>query len=948
MRAVLESDKSTPRGASMHASLHTFELYQALVDTARMRKLRQHAERVDPEMSSYEEIARRVLELAKHERREPRSLSAQIGALDRGKVGWWQNDKHAAVRNALLGLLKLNSPEALYRLVRGKERDPRTTRTLSVLPDATPIDLIEESLFPGVPPQVLVPGDWKRVIWYAPKGAGRSLVAEWLEARRLADVCAVARAKDLPKERTTAALYIELTGETSDEEVRRWLRRGPEKVCVAVPFERRALSAATATTTASPAVTEPSIAPITDVETAPAATWIAPLSAWIAERLPPGGGYHQDTAAAAQLLQAYVTDNIITTPGDALMFAGMIEELGATKLHQQTMEQLAARYLLMQLDLHGRGPLKTQMEPWLSVGATRALSRVAAMAWSRGEDVTDGISKQSWMAELRDAAVRRGSIEAARRSLRQKGSAKQVLGESLAPHAQDTLKSLVDLGVLGHRDGGRLALQPLWLGRVLLIIGLQRAVKGDADVDMPWWGRYLLSDVESRWVLDEVERSAQTLSYCTRDALDRAGAGESAALPAVEVCFRAVGRALLRGTDFDDALLARLWRAQMALAVLTFDSWPMLCRSPIGEGSRVEVHYLLAAWAIAEKLPAALTEDASLALVPWRSPEALRHLRSLAVETWFERRGVHLDDDVRRGALHMLGRLYDQHRDHVEAQDEVMWAMRVVDLVRNRQPIDPKLLDSFHADSVAWERLSIEAARVGFADHHLVTAAWRVWLAMDDRALATSPPVVLAAYDAAAHLQYLWRNVPVDSIAKLTSFINGAAETTSQLIWSTWAEGGHGDRWAAWLSATEASVAGPFDPRRIHRAWKHLDTHLLLKSERLLGDHDFASHVLVYVWARAPEQLKSRVVRALREADPLLESLLGAAPEEARPALLGLLADALETAQVAQLRANARLCRFLFVWLRGFVERRLDGWRKALELTAVLYPVDRRAMANGP
>jgi hypothetical protein len=919
-----------------------------------MGKLTKHAQERDPSLSSADKIAAHVhAALPAKARGTVRALGNRVRKLDDGDDAWWRKGANAAQLNALLEVLGFASQEQLFRLVAGGARAPRSIWNLSVLGEAHPLDLAREPLFPGIPRAVTRPADWGRLIWYAPKGAGKTVVGQWLVAQRLATVRTLNRARNLPATVSDRPLYVELTAEVSDGDVCSWLAGAPDGVCVAVPFDRRPQASrptieegapdkgARPTTTQEGAPDE--AAPphtLTTVETPPIDGWLPALVAWISDRLPQGGGFHKDPRGAARFLSAWASEGMITTPGDALIFAGMIEHLGPDKFGQLGFGDLVRRYLLMQLQRFGQRALRSRMEPWVDQTAPRTLSRLVAQASVRGQDVTIGLPETIWVDGLRDGATARGSLDLLRRQFQDpkaKIDPRQLLATHLAPNANDTLKGLVALQILERRDGGLVALQPSWLAVVLNHAALEQALSAEPDQEAPWWGEYLLVPERSKQVVELVDDAIAARPTFAEEAIRRVSNGDVFAVPAVEACFRAAGRALLRGRNVNKDLLERLWKAQMAIALVTFDGWPPVCRSPIGEGSSFSLHvqYVLAAWAISESLPFPVTAGTDPRLVPWRDSAALSQLGSMSVHSWFDWPGVTIDDEVTRGAVRLLGRLFDRHRASTDAGSSMFKPMRLVEALRSGLLVDPDLLTNFLHRPIGWRMVLIEAERVGMTEAAVVAAAWRGWKTLPQDALRRAPPFALSAREKPDLLRVFWRHAPPDQVEGLTESINGTYDELRDLIWSTWDDGGHHAHWVEWIAATARSPSQPADPRRLHRAWAHLPVDLLL-IDHFFQDPDFAPHAMNHVWMRAPVQLSEKVADLMRTTDEALSIWLSSSPQTAWQTLLPVILSELNAAID---RLSARLRRILFIWFSRYVELRLDQWNEAFRAMARLYPV---------
>src|SRR5215813_6137992 len=112
---------------------------------------------------------------------QPRSLAALLSKLDRGMELQWLADR-PAVQQVLAEILgaPLSKIAEVAAAALSQSDDYRRRLRFDDLPYASPLDLAQEPLPPGIPEIILHPGTWERVWWVAPSGSGRSLAGAWL------------------------------------------------------------------------------------------------------------------------------------------------------------------------------------------------------------------------------------------------------------------------------------------------------------------------------------------------------------------------------------------------------------------------------------------------------------------------------------------------------------------------------------------------------------------------------------------------------------------------------------------------------------------------------------------------------------------------------------------------------------------------------------------------
>src|SRR5688572_7636278 len=131
--------------------------------------LRDLMKAAQPPPRSFDDLARRCLSHATWPaefRVQGRSLGALLGKFDRELELDWLAHRPGAQRTLAL-VLGTTREQVLEGLAPSRTTPGRYVR-LDDLPSGRLLDLNEEPLFPGIPPEVLTPGAWDALWWQAP------------------------------------------------------------------------------------------------------------------------------------------------------------------------------------------------------------------------------------------------------------------------------------------------------------------------------------------------------------------------------------------------------------------------------------------------------------------------------------------------------------------------------------------------------------------------------------------------------------------------------------------------------------------------------------------------------------------------------------------------------------------------------------------------------------
>lgn len=549
-------------------------------------------------------------------RMQPRSLAALFSKLDRGQELEWLGDRPGA-QVALAKALGAPLEDIRARVQRRATGSPGHFLRLRSLPAARGLALLEEPLFPGIPPEVLEPAGFGKLYWVAPSGSGRTLVGRWLEARGLARfVCAETweqAARRLPAQ---GAVFVELEAPDALPELP---PSAGLRLCVASPLEPGSASSFTVVRAPDPE------------------SYLPELVRWVAERLPQDERF--DAAQALTWLSAEpLQRGVLDTPGAALGLCGLADELGARAL-SDSLDKLGRRFaqarFASSLDpdtphaaffrKNGYGALVALVrrllaedslpwdaprprEQWLSL-VPQELQREADLDWLK---LTLGTGP---------GALRNADLERAARKL--------------PPGAFRVVRCFEQAGFLemataeGAHD--RLKLGPRFLARTLLAEAVSELTEG-SPIE---WGTALLEGSARRDVEAAVlERARASNGASLEPLLETSEPHSLAYVAALELGFVAAGLAALEGTDLPRDLRQGLFEDQLELMLEFADELPLprVLRGSTAERKERQGLWLLAALSTSEDLPAHARKHALLC--PWRAtrpdPRLPRLLDSVA------------------------------------------------------------------------------------------------------------------------------------------------------------------------------------------------------------------------------------------------------------------------------------------------------------------------------
>ncbi len=497
----------------------------------------------DPPVRSFGSLARGALEhpsWPSSVSAQPRSLASILSKLDRDQELEWLAERPGAQR-VFAELLSCSVTDLQHSAWPGRAQaeDPSRRMRLEDARFARSLDLLEDPLPPGIPPEVLRPDSWSRLWWRAPSGSGRTLAGRWLAARGLASF-EQGPGSSLPPRRPA---FVELTTEPT-----RALAR--DAICVAAPVVPRDFVAAHG---------------FVVIESPAPPSFVPALVDWMDERLPADG--HFD---AERVLRWLVNSELLADGDGALGIAiglcGLVDELGSADLGTRSVEELARRFLRVRLS--AAADAGSADAAWLRRNAYDVLLALARSALTDSDDPWHTPRSEDDWLELVPEELRRGAdVDWLRLSLRQidttiRPSDVDKAARRIPPGAFRIVRGLRAARVLVPAGGDNLAVAPHWLARAA-----ERDAVGSLLRGSPFeWGEALLGRRTAPVVLRDLwgQLSGGRLSALS-DVSELEDADSPAQVAAVEAVFRCAGLAVLAGAELDGEQLAELWDDQRRL-----------------------------------------------------------------------------------------------------------------------------------------------------------------------------------------------------------------------------------------------------------------------------------------------------------------------------------------------------------------------------------------------
>ncbi len=568
-------------------------------------------------------------------RMQPRSLAALFSKLDRDQELDWLGDRPGA-QVALAKALGAPLDDIRARVRRRQEGGPGQVLRLRSLPAARALNLVEEPLFPGIPPEVLEPASFGGCYWVAPSGSGRTLVGRWLEARGLArfiraNTWREARAR-LP---AFGAAFVEL--EAPDAAPPRHEVENL-RLCIASPLE--------------PA--EPERFRV--VRTPEPERYLPELVAWVSERLPQDGRF--ETGRALEwLLGEPLERGVIDGAGAALGLCGLADELGPRALGEE-LDKLVRRFaqarFTASLDPEAAHAAFFRKNGYGAlVALVRRLLAEESLAWDMPRP------RERWLALVPEEMQREADVDWLKLTL---GSGPGALraadleraAKKLPPGAFRVIRCFEQAGFLESTGSDELKLGPRFLSRTLLSEALTALVDG-SPIE---WGTALLEGSAQSEVEHAVLEHARTSNGASLEPLLETSEPHSLAfVGALELGFLAAGLGVLEGAELSQELRQGLFEDQLELMLELPGELPVPRVLRGTEAERTERHgsWLLAALSLSEDLPAHARKHALLR--PWRGKELDARLPRLLDAVAAVLSSPRLGQAAALGAFALVGRL---------------------------------------------------------------------------------------------------------------------------------------------------------------------------------------------------------------------------------------------------------------------------------------------------
>ncbi len=863
--------------------------------------LRDLMDQSDSGCRSYGDLARAALENSDwpaESRMGERSLASILSKLDRSQEVDWLAERVGVQRvlSKVLGvpLDDLRAPGTPTLGANGARGDVRRLR-LTSLRYARALDLLDESLCPGLPGAALAPAGYRNTFWYAPSGAGRSLVGRFLQARGLAYVIDAGSYEEaLERLPDRGPVFIELHARGPLP-----LRAPPRPdICVAGDFLPGDPSWQV---THSPEV----------------ATYLGELVAWVAARVPSDGRF--DAPRTLEWLEReMLASGVLDGLGAALGLCGLADEYGVQTLHGKTPQKLAERFcrdrLIATLDP------EASHAPWLKrngydvlVSLGRRLLADSDADWDAPRSLETWLelvplehqrdADLDWMRlslSRLDTGIRPSDIEKAARKI-----PPGAFRIARALQRADFLRDAQSVAAGAAREA-QLAFGPRWFSNALRLDATRALVSGSTND----FGEALLRGHAAPSIARElVQRLSDRGSAFIDGVLELESNDSAPHTAALEMTFRAAGVALLGGAELAGDSLEALWDEALE-ARLELPGEPPCPRieypAPEGDPLLSRGIWYLAALAISGELGQRAGRRHPL-LRPWKAREPHPQLREVCALIARDLPTTRGDRPWVLRAFSLVSRL----RSEVGA----LGALDAPEVLERPSVI----LDEAAHGVLTWptvagladNELGLPALQALAAERSLpfATVASAIWEAWDD----AQRPALGAAFLAtdAPFASWFWPHIPADLLEALL-----CDARATDIPYQSFADA----QWRAFLAALATAPARALDERAFALAPDFVLVEAL--------DSGVESPTLFRsVWHRLPERAGQELVRLLESNEdhdlPRLSGLLAAAAAGQSSQLFELFAQPsvtnLPSAKLAKVRH----------FLHDYVRARKSGYVEA-------------------
>lgn len=731
---------------------------------------------------------------------KPRSLGNALRQLDQGGRQDWIRGADGERLSALAAALKMAETELRDLLADHAATAAGSLVPLVDLPEARPIDLTREPLFPGIPEEVLTPERWSQPLWWeAQGGAGRTLVGRWLEARGLARFV---RARDariaLEQMGPGLPLYVELDRPDDLDRLRRERLPPGVKLCVAAPFEppgvptradqieQERLRQRLGVHTSNEDSREADAWNPGDwirVRVPPLWTWVEPLLGWVKRRLDSNTAL--DAHAALRVVEQL--QDRLRTPGDLLALCGLIDQWGAETVrsgHDEALlhaTELAFRRLpednaFRELLTEGR------RGPDLLLGLVRQTFRLAEPVVTMADLTEHGLDRATWERLVPADLAPAPDPEAARKLALAAAQARQAIEPTsllacLQPGPEALVTGLIDAHLLESQGEGRLVFRMRWLLRW----AEERHLAHFGDWTVEEIGEALLQVAAWQDVQSRLLAMAQTNTWAPVQRIVAAWRPDDPTyVVALEAAFLATGLGILMGASPPEGLCQQLWdRQRQTLVARLSDHHRLPALLPVedsGWGTAFDREsWALAAIAITERVASARLSGLDQGLAPWLDDDAREPLRKiLAViwEFWGDRSSRHRAGQAlvpwATGAFAMGSRLLDRHGPlyrHPDSSGPPCLMFLPTLLVRRLRGDSVLGAEAWDLSPIPFEVILAEAERHGLSEAQTLSALWK--LAAGSGSITGYLENLMEVGDQRA--ARLWRTCPPELLAQRLS-----------------------------------------------------------------------------------------------------------------------------------------------------------------------------------
>ncbi len=579
--------------------------------------------------------------------KNPRSLGNQLRNLDKGAgLDFWVGKGRALlpVLGEVTGWGNAAVDEEIDLLL--AQRDERAHEwRFAAFPALRPLDLANESLFPGVPGELLT-GDghglWfrngpRRAWWRTRPGSGRAAVAMRLQAQHGWRYIDASDWDDMVGQLPSRGrAFVILRSMEGGGELHKDPFPTELELVIAAPFEpgpgidhippderHGVLEDWERRYGERPHLRRPEASSSeagirwNSIHTPPPKDWIEDLIHWTGARVQVGGGFN--TAHAKALIDRLDMDRMFQTPGEVMDLFALLDEVGLEFLESDRDDgsdfDRLARWFLRSRH-RGAGDRFAADRELLQHHGRDLL--VALEKERLRRDLPREMTREGWEQLVPEEYHGEGSREEIAELLRTGDEAdRQEALRLLDRSAATIIAVLIRCHVLQADGRERLSLHPLWMQGFIEAVAFEELMEGPVtDV-----GSALLRRHHPEAALDELIVQATEGHWETIErTVEEFDPSQPEAVAALEGAFRAVGLAVLADVEVDETLLIKLWNLQMACAVRPYFNNPPVQRTlwHVGEGKGIYSQYgfHLAALAISERIGDRVSSG-STAHRPW-------------------------------------------------------------------------------------------------------------------------------------------------------------------------------------------------------------------------------------------------------------------------------------------------------------------------------------------